>query len=44
MDVIKAWQKILGQENVLTDSVTLTTTQTATFTTDQKIIAVIRPG
>lgn len=44
MDVLKAWQDILGSKNVLTDSVNLSAVQTATFATTQHVLAVIRPG
>ncbi|MCA1992637.1 MAG: FAD-binding oxidoreductase [Coleofasciculus sp. S288] len=42
--VLKAWLNILGSENVLTDSATISATQTATFATTQRVLAVIRPG
>ena len=44
MDIIKAWQDIIGSENVLIDEPTKRTVQTATFATEQQVLAVIRPG
>ncbi|MCA1993022.1 MAG: FAD-binding oxidoreductase [Coleofasciculus sp. S288] len=43
MDVLNAWQDILGSENVLTDAVALQAAKTATFATTQRVLAVIRP-
>jgi 4-cresol dehydrogenase (hydroxylating) len=44
MSVIKAWQDILGSENVLTDEAIVYAAQTATFATTQNILALIRPS
>lgn len=44
MDVLKAWQEILSPENVLTEESNLTTVQTGTFATKQRVLAIIRPG
>lgn len=44
MDVINAWQDVIGSENVLIDQPTLRAAQTATFATTQQVLAVIRPG
>ncbi len=44
MDVLKAWQEILSPENVLTEESNLTAVQTGTFATEQRILAIIRPG
>ncbi len=44
MEVLEAWQDILQPENVLTDRVTISAAQTATFATTQRVLAVIRPS
>ncbi len=44
MDVLKAWQDILGSDNVLTDEATISGVQRATFATKQRVLAVIRPA
>ena len=44
MNVIKAWQELLGSENVLIDLATISSAQKATFFTQQKITGIIRPG
>jgi len=42
--VLDAWRNILGIENVLTDTATVSAAQTATFATTQRVLALIRPG
>ncbi len=44
MRALDAWRNILGTENVLTDTATVSATQTATFATTQRVLALIRPG
>ncbi|MGJ5676695.1 MAG: FAD-binding oxidoreductase [Nostochopsis sp.] len=44
MNALKAWQDILGFENVLTDEAIVSAAQTATFATTQRIPAIIRPN
>ncbi|MDF5728078.1 MAG: FAD-binding oxidoreductase [Rhizonema sp. PD38] len=39
-----AWQNILGLKHVITDEASLKTTQTATFLTTQRSLAIIQPG
>jgi 4-cresol dehydrogenase (hydroxylating) flavoprotein subunit len=44
MDAIKAWQALLSPEHVWTDDQTISAVQTATFATEQRVLAVIRPS
>ena len=44
VSAIKAFQDILGVENVLTDEATLLAAETGTYTTTQKVLAIIKPG
>ena len=39
-----AWRKVLGEEHVVTDGDTLSSTESATFLTTQRIAAAIYPG
>src|SRR5262245_51003475 len=41
---LRAWRDLLGSEHLLTDAQNLRAAETATFKTDQKIPAVLRPG
>jgi 4-cresol dehydrogenase (hydroxylating) len=41
---LEAWRDVLGPNNVLTDPTSLSTAETATFITTQKVPAIIRPG
>lgn len=41
---LEAWREVLGPEHVLTDEATLSSAETATFSTTQSVPAVIRPG
>ncbi len=43
-DAIESWLELLGNENVLIDSATIKNLETATFTTQQKVRGLIRPG
>jgi FAD binding domain len=44
MDAIQAWQELLSSENVRSDEQTIAAFQTTTFATEQRVLAVIRPG
>ncbi|MFM7371449.1 MAG: hypothetical protein ACKO2Z_27410, partial [Sphaerospermopsis kisseleviana] len=44
MEVLQAWEKILGAENVLTENHIIDAAATATFATKQRVLAIIRPG
>jgi 4-cresol dehydrogenase (hydroxylating) flavoprotein subunit len=44
LNALKVWQDIVGSENVLTDSETISAVQTTTFATTQGVLAVIRPS
>jgi 4-cresol dehydrogenase (hydroxylating) flavoprotein subunit len=44
MDAITAWQALLSPEHVWTDEKTISTVQTTTFATEQRVLAVIRPA
>jgi 4-cresol dehydrogenase (hydroxylating) len=44
MEVLQAWEKILGAENVLTEHHIIDAAATATFATKQRVLAIIRPG
>jgi 4-cresol dehydrogenase (hydroxylating) len=44
VSAIKAFEDILGVENVLTDEATLLAAETGTYTTTQKVLAIIKPG
>lgn len=41
---LRAWQEIVGPEHVLTDTAALSAAGTATFSTSNRIPAIIRPG
>jgi 4-cresol dehydrogenase (hydroxylating) flavoprotein subunit len=41
---LAAWRRVVGLENVLTDTATLSAAGTATFATANRVPAVIRPG
>lgn len=41
---LEAWRDALGPEYVLTDEATISAAETATFSTTQRIPAIIRPG
>ena len=41
---LEAWRKVVGPEHVLTDPAALSTAETATFSTSNRIPAIIRPG
>jgi 4-cresol dehydrogenase (hydroxylating) flavoprotein subunit len=41
---LRAWQEIVGPEHVLTDPAALSAAETATFSTSNRIPAIIRPG
>lgn len=43
-DLLKSLQKLVGSENVITESTFLDQYQTATFETKQAILAIIKPG
>lgn len=43
-EALDAWRRALGAEHVLVDPGTLEAAQTATFATDQRVPAVLRPG
>jgi 4-cresol dehydrogenase (hydroxylating) flavoprotein subunit len=43
-DALDAWRKIIGAAYVMTDEGTLAQVQTATFSTTQKVLAVIQPA
>ena len=42
--VLEAWQEIVGSEHVLTDPAALSAAETATFSTSNRVPAIIRPG
>jgi 4-cresol dehydrogenase (hydroxylating) flavoprotein subunit len=44
MEVLQAWEKIVGRENVLTAQEITDAAATATFATKQRVLAIIRPG
>ncbi len=44
VEAIKAWQDLLSSEHVWTDARTISAVQTATFATQQRVLAVIRPA
>ena len=41
---LEAWRKVVGAEHVLTDPAALSAAETATFSTTQRIPAILRPG
>ncbi|HKQ76401.1 MAG TPA: FAD-binding oxidoreductase [Blastocatellia bacterium] len=43
-EAIKAWGALLGLENVITEEEALTSVQTATFATTQKVTTIIKPA
>lgn len=44
MEVLQAWEKIVGSENVCTQKAITDAAATATFATKQRVLAIIRPG
>jgi len=44
LHAIKAWRETIGSQNVITEGAALESAQTATFSTTQRIPAIIRPG
>jgi 4-cresol dehydrogenase (hydroxylating) flavoprotein subunit len=40
---LEAWREVLGPDNALTDAATLSAAETATFSTTQRVPAIIRP-
>jgi 4-cresol dehydrogenase (hydroxylating) flavoprotein subunit len=44
MEVLQAWEKIVGSENVFTQKEITDAAATATFATQQRVLAIIKPG